>query len=296
MTVSSNAAARASPLPIFAAALVGVQVGAATVASRFALAELDPTLLGLLRYFVGVLCLVPFVAAAGGMPRMPLRDAVPMAVLGIVQFALLIWLFNVALTHLPAARVALIFSAFPLLTMVFAAALGRERLTPWRTLGVMTTMLGVGLVLGERLDEGGSSWLGEAAALGAAACGALCSVLYRPYLLRYPALPVSILAMAASVAALLVPALAVSGLGPVAKLSWRGWAATLFIGASSGVGYFTLMWAYARASPTRVAVFQALAPLTAAALGWAFLGEMVSATFGLGLCAVAAGIVLAHRA
>ncbi|MBV1694584.1 MAG: DMT family transporter [Hyphomicrobiales bacterium] len=145
-----SAPASTDPRAIAAAALVGVQVGAAAVASRFALAEIDPVLLGLLRYMVGVCCLLPFLAMRGGLPRFAPRDLAPMCILGIVQFALLIWLFNVALTHMPAARVSLVFSAFPLLTMLFAAALGRERLTPMRAGGVLLTMAGVALVLGER--------------------------------------------------------------------------------------------------------------------------------------------------
>lgn len=292
-----SAPASADPRAIAAAALVGVQVGAAAVASRFALAEIDPVLLGLLRYMVGVCCLLPFLVARGGPPRFAPRDLAPMCILGIVQFALLIWLFNVALTHMPAARVSLVFSAFPLLTMLFAAALGRERLTPMRAGGVLLTMAGVALVLGERAVAGGAhgSWLGEAAALGAAACGAICSVLYRPYLDRYPALPVSALAMAASVAALAVPVLATGTYASVPAMSYAAWAAVIFVGLSSGGAFFVLLWAYARVPATRVAVFQALAPLTAALLGWTFLGEPVSATFSLGLAAVAAGIALANR-
>ena len=42
-------------------------------------------------------------------------------------------------------------------------------------------------------------WWGELAVLASAGVGALCSVLYRPYLQRYPTLPVSALAMGASV-------------------------------------------------------------------------------------------------
>jgi drug/metabolite transporter (DMT)-like permease len=148
---------------------------------------------------------------------------------------------------------------------------------------------------GHPIARWAAAWLGEAAAFAAAACGAICSVLYRPYLQRYPALAVSAFAMLGSVAALAIAA-SVNGIfAAPPRPSAAAWAAIVFVGVSSGIGYFALLWAYARASPTRVAVFQALAPLTAAALGWLFLGEAVSATFLAGLAAVMAGIVVAHR-
>jgi len=95
--------------------------------------------------------------------------------------------------------------------MVVAAGLGRERLTWPRTLGVLLTIAGVGLALGDKVVQPGAGhgWAGELAVLAAALCGAVCSVLYRPYLDRYPALPVGAFSMLASVAALAV----LAGLG-----------------------------------------------------------------------------------
>jgi len=91
--------------------------------------------------------------------------------------------------------------------MLTAVVLGRERLTWARTLGVLLTMRGGGLAIGENVVEPGVAehgWTGELAIFAAALCGAVCAVLYRPYLDRYPALPVSALAMLASVVALAV--------------------------------------------------------------------------------------------
>jgi drug/metabolite transporter (DMT)-like permease len=280
-------------LALLAAALVGVQVGAATVASRFALAETDPVSLAFMRYLIGVLSLLPFVLAAPR-PKFQTRDLTGMAALGIVQFAILILLLNVGLTYISAGRAALVFSAFPLLTMLLGAALGREAMTARKTVGVVLTMIGVGLALGDKVFGGaGASVWGEALVFGAALCGAICSVLYRPYLVRYPALPVAGFAMAASVVFLAAIGVSHGGLTNPLAMSGRAQAAVVFIGLSSGLAYFVLLWAYARVTPTRVTTFQALAPLTATALGVLFLGESVTWNFLAGLAAVAAGIVIA---
>lgn len=220
-----------------------------------------------------------------------------MALLGIGQFALLIALLNLGLQHIGAARAALIFSLFPLLTMGLSAALGREPLTPARAGGVVLSLVGVALSLAPRLLAGSAGgpahWWGEAAVLASAAVGAVCSVAYRPYLRRYPTLPVSALAMGASVVVLAALALAEHWPARVLTLSPGAWAAVWFIGLSSGAGYFAWLFALKHESPTRVTVFLALNPVTAALLGWALLGEALSVWTLAAIAAIAAGLWLA---
>ena len=74
-----------------------------------------------------------------------------------------------------------------------------------------------------------------------------------------------------------------------------GWLAVVFIGISSGVGYYLWLWALGHATPTQVTVFLALSPVTAAGLGALLLGEGISTMSLLGLAAVALGLWLAHR-
>src|SRR5947207_1707013 len=124
-------------------------------------------------------------------PRFAARDIAPIAVLGIVQFGVLIALLNYGLRFIPSARAAVIFATVPLLAMLLAVALGHERLNAAKTAGVLLTIAGVALALGEKAFRHGDphGWLGEAAAFGAAVSGAVCSVLYRPYVRRYPTVP-----------------------------------------------------------------------------------------------------------
>src|SRR5205085_11050351 len=135
----------------------------------------------------------------------------------------------------------------------------------------------------------------EVAVLASALSGAVCSVLYRPYLRKYPALPVSAFAMLASVAFLAVLAAGEGFFGTRPRFTPGGWLAVLFIGVGSGVGYYLWLWALGHASATEVTVFLALSPVTAAVLGAWLLGERVSAASVVGLIAVVAGLWLACR-
>jgi drug/metabolite transporter (DMT)-like permease len=159
--------------------------------------------------------------------------------------------------------------------------------------GILLTLLGVGFALGDKI-AGAGSFVGELAILASAATGAICSVLYRPYLRRYPTLPVSAFAMAAAAAALLVPAALDDLFVAPLHLAPGAWGAIVFIGLSSGVFYVVWLWALKNAAATRVTVFLALSPITATALGVALLGEAVTVGMMAGVACVAAGLWVAN--
>jgi drug/metabolite transporter (DMT)-like permease len=292
--------------PLIAAAATGVQVGAAIVASRFAVAEVPPLTLAMLRYAIGFLCVAPFAwrelargPSSGPAPRVTgsrAGDLAAMAALGIGQFGVLIALLNVGLQRLDAAQAALIFSVFPLLTLLLSAAMGRERVTPGLLAGVLLSIAGVALDLAPKLGATmAAGWWGELAVFAAALTGAVCSVLYRPFLRRYPTVPVSALAMLASVVFLALLAASEHWVRRVPAIGLQAWAAIVFIGVSSGVGYFWWLYALKHESPTRVTVFLALNPVTAALLGWALLGERLPAAAFAALAMIAIALWLATR-
>jgi len=287
---------RQETLALAAAAATGIQVGAALVATRFVVNDIGPASLAFLRYAVAVLCLIsPLLMSAR--TRFAPRDLVVVMALGIVQFGILIALLNLGLHFISSTRAALLFATFPLMTMVIAALLGREDLTGTKAAGVVLTIVGVAVALGERLltESASGEWLGAVLVLTAALCGAVCSVLYRPYLARYPTLPVGFWAMLSSVGFL-------SGLAGMEglfteppRLDPKGWTVVICIGLSSGIAYVLWLWALKHASPTRVTVFLSLSPVTAALLGVWILGEPFTPGVLLGLAGVVGGLWLATR-
>lgn len=287
---------RHETLALAAAAVTGVQVGAALVASRFVIHDIGPASLAFLRYAVAVLCLAPFVIA-GGRVRFAPRDLLVVMGLGIVQFGILIALLNLGLQFISSTRAALLFSTLPLMTMIAAASLGRERLTGAKSAGVILTVIGVAIALGERLvaESGASDGLGAVLVLAAALCGAVSSIFYRPYLSRYPTLPVGALAMVASVVFLAGPAGLEGLFTEETRLDQRGWIVVLMIGLSSGVGYVLWLWALKHTTPTRVTVFLSLSPITASLLGALILDEPFTLGVLLGLAGVVGGLWLATR-
>jgi drug/metabolite transporter (DMT)-like permease len=286
-----------NPLAVLAAAATGVQVGSAIVATRFVIDQTDPVTLAFLRYLIGFcLLLIPAWRSARGWFNR--RDLLPIAGLGITQFGILIVLMNFGLQFIPSARAALIFACVPLLTMSLGALIGHERMTLLKTAGVLLTVVGVGFALGEKVllpGAAGDGWIGELAVLASALCAAVCSVLYRPYLIKYPTLQVSAFAMFASVGFLALAAGLEGAFASAFHITLVGWLAVFFIGASSAIGYYMWLWALGHSSPTRVTVFLSLSPITSAALGSLLLAEPISALFIAGLICVTLGLWLAHR-
>jgi len=289
-------------LALAAAIATGVQVGAAMVATRFVVHETGPATLALLRYVIGFACLAFPAYAALRTTKIARADLLPISLLGIGQFGILIALLNVGLRTVPSGRGALLFATFPLMTMLLAAALGRETLIWHRSTGVLLTIAGVALALGDKILTPGetglasTSWTGELAVLAAALCGAICSILYRPYLRRSPAVAVSAIAMLASVAFLTILATTTeSPLTTLPTITPTGWTAIAFIGIGSGAGYFLWLFALAHLSATEVTVALTLSPLTAIALGTLLLNEPATIGAWLGLATVATGMWLTTR-
>lgn len=286
------------PGPLWAAAGTGIQVGAAMVATRYVVDAAGPGSLGFLRYLIGLACLTPALCLRPWR-RIAVGDLLPIGLLGIGQFAALMVLLNYSLMHIPAARAALLFSTFPLMTMILSALLGRERFTSAKVGGSLLTFAGVVIALGgatmRAQPHDGSVWLGSVSALGAALCGAVCSIFYAPYVARYSALHVTAFAMFVAVLALAGTAAGEGFFTTRPAFTVAQVAAIVFIGVSSGVGFFLWVYALGHAPPTLVTIFLGLGPVTAALGGTLLLGEPLPVAALLGLASVLAGLWWALR-
>ncbi|MFA9286440.1 DMT family transporter [Comamonas sp. SY3] len=283
---------------LWAAATTGMLVGAAMVSTSVLSPAASPASLAFLRYAIG-LAILAGPALFVTWPRYRAGDALAIALLGVAQFAVLILLLNHALARLPASTCALVFATMPLFTWCLAALSRREAFSTRRLAGLALAVGGVAVLLTGGAGAAGGLDLragsGMAALLAATLVGAATSILYGPYMRRYPALPTSSLAMAAAVLFLTL------------YCSWQGqplwpvfsglqWGHMLFIGLSSGLGYFCLLWALGRLEASLVIAFQALGPVTAALLELVLHQRLPSPALLAAIALVLAGLVVSTRA
>jgi drug/metabolite transporter (DMT)-like permease len=261
--------------------------------------------LAFLRYVIGSLCMFAVLRRRALAP-MAQRDRVQVLALGALFFGLFPWSFSASLTHLPAATVALILATIPLVTMALSVLRGTERPSVGLVSGQLLALFGIVLAISPALRSAGDevardatqagSWTGYALAFTTVCCGAVYNVWSRPLLLRYPSATITSWAMVAG-ALSLAPLALMQGLAANTRdITLEGWLTVLFLGTLGGAVGFGL-WSYAlrRSTPSRVAVFLALNPISAIALGVLLLGEPVSLRLFVALAAVLAGIQLATR-
>ncbi len=267
--------------------------------------QTTPVVLAFMRYVIGSLCMFAVLRRRALAP-MERRDRLQVFLLGALFFGLFPWSFSASLTHLPAATVALILATIPLVTMALSLLRGTERLSVGLVSGQLLALAGIVLAISPAIFEPRNgvapaassthSLVGYLLACTTVCCGAVYNVWSRPLLLRYPSATITSWAMVAG-ALSLAPLALLQGLGANTRgITVDGWLTVLLLGTLGGAVGFGL-WSYAlrRSTPSRVAVFLALNPISAIALGVLLLGEPVSLRLFVALAAVLAGIQVATR-
>jgi drug/metabolite transporter (DMT)-like permease len=254
--------------------------------------------IAILRYGVALPGFAYLLWRAGGLPGLGLRGAVRVAVAGVLIVAVYHLSFNFGTSYTTAGTAALVVALAPALTIVLAAALGYERLTSRRFVGVALAFAGVVVViaLGSGATISLASAKGPGIVLGAAVSFALYSVLLKPLFPRYGAIALTAAASLVGTAVLL-PFARASTVESVAGASLRDLALILFLGLASTLGAY-LAWTKVLEAigPARSAVYINAVPPLAVAIAAVTIGETITPWFAVGGALLVAGVVLAQRA
>jgi drug/metabolite transporter (DMT)-like permease len=198
--------------------------------------------------------------------------------------------------YVDASHGALLLATMPLWTLMLARLVARERLSARQIAGVLTSMAGVAIVMADRGAAGAgtsTSLKGNLLLIATAICGATYNVMAKRMLGRYAGLTVTFYAMLIGTL-FLSPAPFIES-APSPQLGGETLAMVVFLGVFGGAISFSL-WTSAlrRLSPTQVAVYINLNPISATLLAAVMLHEHLSGTFVLGFLAVAAGVIIVN--
>ncbi len=279
---------------VIAAIVSSALGGMAGGATRFAIGSSDPVTLGVFRFGVGFLLLLP-IALAFRIKWPCGRDWFGVAALGVMYFALFIVLFNLAFRYTTAARGSLALSTLPLMTMLVGAAFGIEALDSRKSVGVIIAMTGAALALVTGLaDAPPAAWRGDLIMIAATLVMALYNVWSRPFIIRSSPLAYVTAGMGFGSACLVAIAALSGGYTTVSSFDGAQWIAVIYLGVFGGAAAFFL-WVFAleRTTPTRTAITMTINPVFASAVGALTLGEPIGINLVVGLLAVFAGIWLA---
>ncbi|HEX6840121.1 MAG TPA: DMT family transporter [Stellaceae bacterium] len=256
--------------------------------------------LSLMRWSIAFLVVLPFALAEIIAKRAVLaRHWRILLLLGLLGVTICNSLSYVGLQWTTALNGALVNSAGPMLTLLAAFAVNRERAMPWQLAGILVSLLGV-LVIVLRGNPLALVELsinrGDLALLLGVATWSIYTVLLprRPLELS----PVALLAVLFGIgAATLLPLhLAESWLGRPLPTTPDALLGYLYVGIFPAViAFFGWNRGVAAIGPSRASLFSHLIPLFSAGLAYFFLGERIAGFHIAGGVLVFLGIFLANR-
>lgn len=143
----------------------------AGVSAKLLLTVFDPFPLAFWRFFFASLILAPLAIRLPHPPlKLMIRDIGPIALLSVGNVAI----FYLALTRTTANAAAIIYTATPLLSTLFAIRFLNERLTQRKILGICVGLIGVIVILLLPLWEHGKQLSGDTLGNILVFCAALC--------------------------------------------------------------------------------------------------------------------------
>ncbi len=227
-----------------------------------------------------------------------LRDVPQLVVLGLFGVALNQFLFVIGLSRTSVAHSSIFANTTPILILLLASALGLERLTRWKLVGVMVALTGV--VLLRTFDTGPQ---GEATLAGdlITFCGAMAfsifTVLGKPEANRYGTITVNTFAYAGG-ALLMSPVTLWQSAGfDFHAVPLSAWASVFYMALlPSVICYLIYFYALAHMEASRLAAFSYLQPLLATVFGILILHEHVTLALVVSGLVIFGGVYITERA
>ena len=272
--------------------VVGVTWGLSFVAIRILDAQLGFVNLTLLRWFVasvGYLTLLPFVKSKANFTRGDLPRLLVIGFLNVVAYHLAL---NYGEVTVSAGLAGLLITLGPISSVLLAAVLLKEKVGARLVFALILALAGA-LVLSAGDFSAPRGLSGPIAVVLAALSYALFSVLSKPLVSKYGALPVAMWAGLLGTI-MLVPLISESFLSDVSKLSLSGWEALLYLSLlSTVIGYSIFYTLIGRSGVSRVLIQLYLIPVVSVVGGVVLLGENITIATPLGGAALLLAVWLA---
>jgi drug/metabolite transporter (DMT)-like permease len=290
--------APASPLALAVAyALVCVVWGSTYLFIKLGVGVMPPYLLGGVRFSIAGPVLVAIcLARRRRLPR-DLKTFGRAALVGILLLVIGNGLLNFSEVHLSSGLAALLVTTFPIWNTLFGMTGSRgERLAPAGWVGTFVALAGVAILV-KPFDSGvESSWIGVAAVLLASLSWSAGTVYARRRLRGVDPFAASAIETLVAGPLMLLIHFAVEGGEPV-RWGGQAWLAIGYLAVmGSLVGFTAFVFLTAHMSSSKVGTYAYVNPVVAVLLGWAFLGEAVTARLAIGGVTILGGLLLIYLA
>jgi drug/metabolite transporter (DMT)-like permease len=248
------------------------------------------------RYLVAAPGFAIALALNHGLPGATRRDVIRLVLAGILVVTVYHLSLNAGERLTTAGTASVVVASAPGITLALALAIGQERFSRRRAVGLVVSFAGVVEVValgsGEHISFHDAR--GPLIVLGAPIAFAGYNVLAKPLLPRHGAVPVTAAASLAGTAALL-PFMDGGTWTRLSRLHSGGIALVLYLGLAATLGGY-LAWTLAlrRLDASRTTAYLYGVPVAAIAIGAVTLGEPVTVWLALGAALVVAGVAMAQ--
>jgi drug/metabolite transporter (DMT)-like permease len=282
-------------------ALQTLLVGPGFTFSQYAAKNFPPLVLLLLRLSFAALLLLPLFVYTGGFKTFKPTRRQWIGIVSLVFVGMLAnqLLFMVGLRYTTPASSALLYALTPLIVLALSVFLFRsERLTFWKTTGILLALLGVGIIFFEKgYALAADRTLGNLITLAAVCCWALYLTYSRKLFQNLNAFQTtSFMMMLAAVIYLPFGITQLPGMDwqTVPAHAWFGLAYMVVV--NSILGYLLVTYGLSHLPASQVSVYINLQPVTATLFSVLVVHEPLTAGFVLGGLVILLGIYLVNRA
>jgi drug/metabolite transporter (DMT)-like permease len=261
---------------------------------KFGTTLLDPLAYNGLRVMLAAV-LLSAIVLIGRLPLPSGRTILALMGLGVLGNGIYQYFFIVGIDRTRASDAALVVAASPALIAIIGRLRGTERMTRRGVIGILLSILGIGLVVigTSEGSEGNASLVGDMLVLCGSLAWAIYTVLLKPYTETVGGLQLSAFTMiggALPLAVVAAPAIAHAKWGALPPV---GWGAILYSGIFALViAYYFWYHGVRVIGPTRTAMYSNLQPMIAVLVAWVMLGETPTAWQGVGAGCIMSGLLL----
>ena len=221
---------------------------------------------------------------------------VVLAIVGNVAYQLF-FINGIALTT--ATNSALILATTPIFIVIFSALLGVEKTSSRVILGVVSSFVGVAIIIlgsGQPLTLSSSSLVGDLLIVANPICWSLYTVLSKPMLKEYSPLKLTAISMSMGTVPLVlvgVPSLRSENWVAISTTAWLG----LAFSACFAIALAYVVWStgVSRIGSARTALYEYLVTVFAVASAWILLSESMTAIQIAGAALVFLSLYLARK-
>ncbi len=274
--------------------------GGTYVASKIAMTEFMPITLAFVRFAAASLIMLPFLVTKYRHIRMDKKDLLTCATLGAIGFTLAYIFQNMGVKMTKTMNAAIEISSEPVMMIILAALLLKEKITGKIIGGIALSTIGVLILIlppetaSAAAGAGGFSVLGDALVLLSALCCALYTIIGNEAIKRLPSFVVTSYAIITGTIFLFpFAAFYEKGLPAIATASTKSWLCVFYLAAvATSFAYFVWYLLLERLDASFMGNFLNLQPLVGIILGVALLNEPAGSGTFAGAAFIIGGVYI----